>query len=401
MSSQPSQPTTANLGLIRTYWRAAAGVIVLTLISVLLASVEPLLQKYFFDTLAGAVPHGWTAQKLITALLAGMISLVVLSEAVAFFSNYLTWRLRLRDNYRLLDAVVSHIYNLSLSFHQQQTIDSLRTRMDKAVNGFCQVMFDVCFSILPSVLYLGTTIFFMVHLSPRLSVVALCFAPLPAIIGFFSGRIASEREKVLMKRWIAIFGRFHETLSLVKTVKSFVMEEGERGKFVGEVQQANALVARGIRVDSLFGSAKNMSMACGRLAVLGYGALLVLQGEATIGTLVAFLTCVGGLSAPVIGLAGVYEAFRKGRIYMGMLREILTTPQQVADMPNARELTTVEGRVSFQDVRFGYQAEREILKGVDFDVPAGATVALVGPAAPVKQQSSTCSTGSTTRKRAR
>lgn len=347
------------------FWKTAALVIVLTLLTAGIHAIEPLIQKQIFDALAGQVSifQDMTSLKFISLAVLALVSLVLLSEAVTFTATYLSWKLRLKTNYKLLDAVVSRIYELSLSYHQRETIASLRTRIDRGINGFCSVLFDISFSILPSVLYLACTIVFMFMLSWKLSLVALFFAPLPAIIGIFAGKIASEREKVLMKRWIEIFSRFHETLSLIKVVKSFAREDAERNKFLGEVDKANQIVSRGVAVDSMLGSGKNISMAFGRIAVLGFGAYLIMQGEITIGTLVAFLSYVGGLSMPVIGLAGVYEAYRKARVYIELIFEVIDTPKEVEDSPDAVEMPRPAGAVTFENVHFAYRPDRPILQG--------------------------------------
>ena len=375
------RPSARALMLFRPYWKPALWLLLLTLLSTCVVAVEPLVQKYLFDKLAGPIPgHGATsAEHFIFWAVIAMGLVITLGETVALAANYFSWKLRLRVNQRLLDAVVTHIYNLSLSYHQHETIASLRTRIDKAVNGFCSVLFDMTFSILPSALYLVCTIFFMLSLSRELSVVALFFAPLPAIIGIFAGRISSRREKVLLDRWVSIFSRFHETLSLIKSVKSFVMEDSERTKFLGEVDSTNNIVRRGVGVDSLFNAGKNMALAAARLSVLGYGALLVVQGHTTVGTLVAFLSYTGGLSGPVIGLAGIYESYKKGQVYLTMLFEILDTPKVVEDKEGAATLGRVQGNVEFQNVGFSYEPTREILKDISFSIPAGSTVALVGP----------------------
>jgi len=367
--------------LFRPYWKPALFLLLLTLLSTAVVAVEPLIQKYLFDRLTGPIsgPGAASTEHFILWATFAMFVVVTGGEAVILAANYFSWKLRLRVNQRLLDIVVTHIYNLSLAYHQRETIASLRTRIDKAVNGFCSVLFDITFSILPSILYLGCTIFFMLSLSPQLSLVVLLFAPLPAVIGIFAGRISSRREKVLLEHWVSIFSRFHETLSLIKTVKSFVMEDSERTKFLGQVESTNNIVRRGVGVDSLFNAGKNMTLALARLSVLGFGALLVVRGQTTVGTLVAFLSYTGGMSGPVIGLAGVYESYQKGKLYLGMLFDILDTPQAVQDQDGATALTNVSGAIEFRQVAFSYDPKRVILKDISFTIPAGSTVALVGP----------------------
>lgn len=359
----------------------ASLVLVLTLLAAGIHAVEPLVLKHVFDALAGqdSVFAGLSIKRFLVYAVGSVLGLAVLAQGISFFANQLSWKLRLKTNYQLLDRVVSHLYGLSLRFHQRETVSSLRTRIDRGVNGFCNALFDICFTILPSLLYLSCTVVFMFALSWKLSVVALAFAPLPAIIGIWSGNIVAEREKRLTTRWVQIFERFNETLTLIKIVKSFAREEKERTRFLSEVAQTHAVVARGVTIDTLLGAAKTLSLVAGSAAVLGFGSYLILKGEITIGTLVAFLGYVGGLSAPVLGLAGVYEAVRKAKMFLDIVRELLDEAREIDDGPEARTLSAVKGAVRFEDVHFAYRADRPILQGVTFEVQPGMMVALVGP----------------------
>src|SRR6185437_737557 len=99
------------------------------------------------------------------------------------------------------------------------------------------------------------------------------------------------------------FSRFHETLSLIKTVKSFVMEDRERDRFLNEVAATQVVVRHGVLSDGFFNAGKNLALAAGRIAVLAFGAVLIFKHQTTLGTLVAFLSYYAGLQGPVEGLA--------------------------------------------------------------------------------------------------
>ncbi len=187
-----------------------------------------------------------------------MLALMIATEGVAFFANIISGRLRMGLDFRLRDTVITHIYSMPLPFHQRESIESLRTRIDRSTVGICNTLLDVTFSILPAILYLGCTIFFMLSLSVKLALISLVFAPLPAIIGIISGRVQADREKVLTEHWSKVFGRFDETLNLIKSVKSFVMEDAERTKFVTHLYDASDVVNKGIKQDAWFNIARNL-----------------------------------------------------------------------------------------------------------------------------------------------
>ena len=306
----PQSYSARALSYFKPYWKAVGFVVGLTLISTAISAVEPLVQKYLFDQLALDLTQPIPLHNAYWSI-AIMLALMIATEGVAFFANIISGRLRMGLDFRLRDTVISHIYSMPLPFHQRESIESLRTRIDRSTVGICNTLLDVTFSILPAVLYLGCTIFFMLSLSVKLAFISLVFAPLPAVIGILSGRVQADREKVLTQHWSKVFGRFDETLSLIKSVKSFVMEDAERTKFVTHLYDASDVVNKGIKQDAWFNIARNLALALARITVLFYGIVLIGQHQITIGTLVAFLSYSAGLSSADHRTVGCLRRCRK------------------------------------------------------------------------------------------
>ncbi|MBC7174535.1 MAG: ABC transporter ATP-binding protein [Polyangiaceae bacterium] len=116
-----------------------------------------------------------------------------------------------------------------------------------------------------------------------------------------------------------------------------------------------------------------------RFAALGVGGFLVLRGEVTAGTLVAFLSYVGGLFGPLQNLSNVYRTARTAGVSLDVLLDVIDAEDQVPDAPHAIESPPLRGEVRFEDVRFGYEEGRSVLEGVDLHVRPGERVAVVGP----------------------
>ena len=238
---------------------------------------------------------------------------------------------------------------------------------------------DLAFNAVPAAMYLVLSVMVMWRLDRRLALLVVAFSPLPALIARLAAPTQTRRERTLLERWARIYSRFNEVLSGITTVKSFAMEDAEKKRFLDEVNSANEVVIRGIGVDSGVGAAQNVVQIAARVAALALGSVLVLRGEITVGTLVAFLGYVGGLFGPVLGLAGVYKTFRTARVSVEEVYAILDARDALADAPDAREVGRVRGEVAWKGVRFSYGGRAPwLLDGIDLSVRAGERLAVVG-----------------------
>jgi ATP-binding cassette, subfamily B, bacterial len=341
--------------------------------SVAIASAcEPLLLKAIFD----AVGHGLAPERValplvwLAVLFFGREGLVALLDVNA-------WRVRLSVNFEVLGATVDRLHALPLSHHREAPVGAVMTKMERGISAAMNAFSEIARDLVPSIVYLTIAVSIMFGLDARLAVVTAVFAPLPIVLGARASREQVERERELMSRWSRIFARLNEVLAGIVVVKSFVREDDEKHRFLHGVAEANACVARGISVDARTTLAKNMTTAIVRLAVLATGAILVVQREISLGTLVAFVGYVAGVFQPMHVLSGIYQTLCKGAVAAESITDLLTAEDGVPDAPNARDIDHVDGVVTFERVRFGY-GEEEVLRGIDLHVEAGTTIALVG-----------------------
>jgi ATP-binding cassette, subfamily B, bacterial len=157
------------------------------------------------------------------------------------------------------------------------------------------------------------------------------------------------------------------------------MERAEQQRFLHGVQEGNAIVRRGVRRDNLTGMLRGLPGTLSRISALALGGWLVMQGEITVGTLVAFLGYIGGLFGPVQSLTTLYQTIQKASVSLETIFDLLDADDSVQDVPEAADAPPLTGAVRFEGVTFGYQPERPVLDGFTLDVRPGETIALVGP----------------------
>jgi ATP-binding cassette subfamily B protein len=357
------------------YRRAVFGIFLLTLLVATANALEPLILKRIFDNLAVQSPWGEVLWGV-----GGLCLLGLLREIGTAFSNWLTWHTRLGLHFALLEATVGRLHRLPLSFQRTEGVGAIITKLDRGIQGFINAVSQILFNVFPAMLYLAISVVIMCRLNLKLALLVLVFSPMPALIAAISGAEQMQRERTLLDQWARIYSRFNEVLSGIITVRSFSMEDAEKNRFLREVRSANRVVIKGVGIDTGLGAATNLVVMIARIAATAYGAALVLRGEISLGTLIAFLGYVGGLFGPVQGLSGIYQSLQRARVSVEEIFSILDVQETLGDAPTAVDLGRVRGDVEFLNVRFAYeQARRPILDGVSLSAKAGETIALVGP----------------------
>jgi ATP-binding cassette, subfamily B, bacterial len=350
-------------------------VLILTLVVGAINAMEPLVLKYIFDGLTED-----QTVRILTTGLSILIGMAIFREAGSALSNWLGWRTRIRIHQHLLNETVSRLHLLPSSAKEREGVGAVMTRLDRSIQGFIGAVSELSFQVLPALSYLTMALIAMLRLDWRLSLLVLAFAPVPALIAAMAAPNQTRRERTLLDRWAAIYSRFNEVLSGIVTVRSFAMEDAEKKRFMAGVHDANQVVSRGVGFDSAVNAAQSFVVVAARVCAIGLGGLLVLKGEATLGTLVAFLGYVGGLFGPVQGLSSIYRTLRTASVSLEQIFAILDREDLFRDAPDAVDAGPLQGEVQFEHVEFAYgKAGTPVLQDIDFRVSPGEMIALVGP----------------------
>jgi ATP-binding cassette subfamily B protein len=355
-------------------WRVISVIIGLTVGVGAISAIDPLLVRSLVD---GVVEHA-PAHRFWTVVLA-LLGALLVREGLSGLSNWLTWRTRLRVQYRILDATVERLHSLSAAYHQREPVGSTMARLDRGIQGLVSAFSELAFNVVPALVFLALSLGMMAHLEWRLLLVMLALIPLPAFVGAWAAPTQTDRDRTLLDRWGRIYARFNEVLSGILTVRSFAMEHAERRRFMSQVDEANHVVVRGVRFDASVIGVQQALTVLTRVAVIGYGGVLALRGEISIGTWLAFLGYLAGLFAPVQGLTGIYQTLHRASVSLDVVFSVLDSDQRIVDAPGARVVTQVTGAVVFEEVDFAYAGGPPVLHRISFQVAPGKMIGLVGP----------------------
>jgi ATP-binding cassette, subfamily B, heavy metal transporter len=281
---------------------------------------------------------------------------------------------------RLAGRVFRHIHDLSLRFHLERRTGSLTKIVERGTKSTDMMLYFLLFNIAPTIIELvAICVIFFVKFG--LGLVAATLAMVALYIGF-TRRVTDWRAQIqrdMNEVDNRAIGRAVDSLLNYETVKYFSAEEREARRYDEAIGAfANAAVRNETSLAGLnIGQSliTNLMMAGAMIyTVYGWSA-----GRFTPGDVVLVNALLMQLFRPLDMLGWVYRSIRQGLVDMEAMFMLLDTPAEVVDRPGAPALKVSRGHVRFENVRFGYEPGRDILKGIDLDVPPGTSLAVVGP----------------------
>jgi len=202
--------------------------------------------------------------------------------------------------------------------------------------------------------------------------------PLLFFLAFRMRRVVYPSSWEMQARMAEMVGAVDDSVSGVRVVKGFGQEDRELSRVTGALGVLYGSRLRNWRLRSRRTSTLQTIPQLGQVMVLALGGWLVFDGRVTVGTLVAFFSYLTQLTSPARQMAGVLVVAQQARAGAERVLELLDSLSDVVESPDAIELSSIEGRISFNNVSFGYLRSEPVLDAFDLQVRAGETVALVG-----------------------
>jgi ATP-binding cassette, subfamily B, multidrug efflux pump len=227
-----------------------------------------------------------------------------------------------------------------------------------------------------SATFVGTVIF-MATISPLLLGLALVPLVLVSFLVRHYGRQIHDRFESVQEQLANLTALVQENLSGARVVRAYVQEGAELRKFAAESGELLERNRKLIHLTGILYPGIQFLMGTGAVLVIGLGGALVVRETITLGEFVAFGTYLAMLHWPMIAVGWVINLFERGEASMGRISALLNTVPAIRD-ESPRELPPLRGEVSFRNLTFSHGGVR-ILEGIDLQVRAGSTVAVVGP----------------------
>ena len=340
----------------------------------------PLLLKYVLDDIIAAdLSNADKVKQLLWAMGIAFFIFVVLRPPIEYYRQYFAQWTGSKILYDIRKQLFSHIQKLRLRYYSNHKSGEIISRVIHDVEQTKAFVITGLMNVWLDLTTIVIVIAIMLTMNVWLTLIAICMLPFYGFaVKYFYQRLrmlTRKRSQALAE----VQGHLHERVQGMPVIRSFALEDFEEARF--DERNKNFLNKA---IDHTIWNAKTFAAVntitdIAPLLVIGAAAYFVIQGQLTIGAMVAFVTYMDRLYNPLRRLVNSSTTLTQSIASMDRVFEFVDEKYDIQDREDAVELTSVRGQVTFENVTFSYnEDEYEVLKNISLDVKPGETIALVG-----------------------
>ena len=379
---QPKVPLTAAgvrrvLSYLAPYWPHEVVILICVLAVTGLGLIPPLLMRSVIDNAIPDRDYG-----LLNLLIIGMVALPFLSGLIGVLQSYLNALVGQRIVYDLRKQLFRHMQRMSLRFFTKTRSGEIISRINNDVAGVQSVIAGTLISIITNIFTVVGTIIVLFLMNWQLALIALIVTPAFVLPTRRVGRYRRQVSRETQEKQADLSAFLHEMMNIsgYLLMRTFSGEQRADSRFRGIGRDLLRLNIKQAMVGRWFFMFLGLFASIGPAAIYWFGGRQVMQGDLTLGTIIAFVAFLRNLYGPSSQLANVYVDVQGAMALFDRIFGYLDMEPEIFDTPDAREVSTVQGRISFDDVWFRYNEEAAwALEGITFTAEPGEMIALVGP----------------------
>jgi ABC-type multidrug transport system fused ATPase/permease subunit len=362
--------------LLRPY-RGRTALMFLALIAATAASLAPPpLAKLAIDD--GIVPGDTATLDLVVV---GFIASALVYWGATYAQTYLVGWIGQRALQDLRIQLFAHLQALSIGFYSRRQAGVIISRLTNDVQALDQLVSDGIVTLFGSSLTLVGTAVILIVLDWQLALITFLVFPVLGIGSVAFRIVSADAYRATREKVAQITAYLQETLSGVRVVRIFAQERRHEAVFERLNDENRAANMKTVNLNAAYFPAVELLSALVTAGILLYGGLQAIQGDVTVGVLVAFIAALANFFDPIQQLSQLYTTYQAGMAALDKIFELLDEEPDLRDRAGATELGRVRGELAFEGVSFSYSYSSDgdrALDGIDLHVPAGRTVALVG-----------------------
>ncbi|MDE5749681.1 MAG: ABC transporter ATP-binding protein/permease [Duncaniella sp.] len=322
----------------------------------------------------------WGSVGTLAALAAMLVVMTALKTGATYLSNYFIIPMRAGIVRDIRNYVYDKIVRLPISYFTNERKGDVMARMTGDVAEIENSIMASLDMLFKNPIMIIVCLGMMIAISWKLTLFVLILLPLAGTVMGRVGKKLKRKSLEGQQQWGTLMSLIEETLGGLRIVKAFNAEE----KVMGRFHESNDLFFRITRsVQRRQSLAHPMSEFLGTVTiaiVLTFGGMLILSGssEMNAASFIYYLVVFYSIINPAKDLSKAMYSIQKGLASMERVDAILSATNPITDPDRPAEIGTLEGRIDFEDVRFSYNGETDVIDGVSLTIEPGATVALVG-----------------------
>ncbi|EPA8844743.1 ABC transporter ATP-binding protein [Listeria monocytogenes] len=367
----------AHLKRILVYVKPYQKSIYITLFVILLANVATMIGPYLTKIVIDDTIPNKNMTQLFWIAIIFIVSVVVTGLCMRYRIRSITLIGQdiLKD---MRTAIFGHLQKLPFSYFDSRPHGKILIRVVNYINMLSDLLSNGLINLISDILSVIVTLGFMLMIDPVLTLYSLALIPVLFVIVMVIKTAQRKAYQVLSNKQSNMNAYIHESIAGIKVTQSFSREEENFEIFTEVSNEYRRSWMKAVKIQFLlWPGVQNIAVMTTCLiyfvGIKGYGV------DVSTGTLIAFIGYVGNFWNPVINIGNFYNSLITATTYLERIFETMDVEPDIKDVPNAKKMPPIVGNVDFKDVYFRYEEGMDILKGINFHVDAGESIALVGP----------------------
>lgn len=351
--------------------------VLFTLVIIFLSTMAGLITPYLFKLAIDDYIPSSNKSGLVTISLVFIVVILISSVSVKYRIRYMSQI----GQYVVSDMrkdIFVHLQKLPFTYFDSRPHGKILVRVVNYVNTISQLISNGLINLVSDLFTFVVAFIIMFYIDWRLSLIVLVFVPITLVIVLFIKNRQRKSMQLLSAKQSNMNAYIHESIAGMKVTQSFTREETNFSIFKDlmiEYKDAWLTTRRyGIWMWPIMKNAQVFSQVA--FIMLG---ILLMRNSISAGTLVAFIGYSGNFWMPLVNISEFYNQLIQASAYLERIFETIDEDPDIQNRPDAYECPEIKGHITFDNVTFGYDASRIILKGFNLDVAPGEKIALVGP----------------------
>lgn len=351
--------------------------IVLSIGSNIFALIGPMLSGYAIDNIN--IGKGAVNFSKVYYYCGLMIIFYIISSILAYILAVLMLEISKRISYRLRKDLFDRLLSLPVGYFDTHATGDIISKISYDVDTLNSTLTSDLVSICASIITVVVSFISMVMISTKLVLVFVFTVPMSVILTKRITRITRPMFRNRSRKLGELNGMVEEFISGQKTLKAYHQEENTKKKFAGKNEEAVNAYYRADYYGSMVGPSVNFMNNLSLTLISIFGAIMYLFGQMTLGNISSFVLYSRKFSGPINEAANIMGEFQSSLSAAERIFQLMDELSEVADKKEAKELIDIEGNVVVDNISFGYDENKIILKNLSMNAPAGSMVAIVGP----------------------